>query len=83
MDVDLLMLKISILQSMQGRTPKNEIPVSRWKNKHGLYFTSSVKKNMEIRIIKGEIKKKQNSQSSKTPKFDMKTMYKKENVHKT
>lgn len=47
------------------------------KEQHGLYFTSSVKNNMEIRIIKGEIKKKQNSQSSKTPKFDMKTMYKK------
>lgn len=27
--------------------------------------------------------KKKNSQSSKPPKFDMKTMYKRENVHKT
>lgn len=37
---------------------------------------------MEIRLIKDEIWKK-NHHSSKTSKFDMKTMNKKENVHKT
>lgn len=38
---------------------------------------------MEIRLNKDEIWKKKKHHSSKTSKFDMKTMYKKENVHKT
>lgn len=48
-------------------------------------WTVFYKFNMEIygnKIDQGWSLKK-NSHSSKTPTFDMKTMYKKENVHKT